>query len=79
MVSGCICNIYIHKVILKNIDRVCILTIVIYYNLFNFNCCLHTELYVLLYENIGQILPNKLHGSMHYKIGGTCVYNGHVF
>ena len=34
---------------------------------------------VLLYENIDQILPNKLHGSMHYKIGVTCVYNGHVF
>ena len=29
-------------------------------------------------ENIGQILPNILHGSMHYKIGVTCVYNGHV-
>ena len=24
-------------------------------------------------ENIGQILPNILHGSMHYKIGVTCV------
>jgi len=33
----------------------------------------------LLYENIDQILTNKLHGPMHYKIGVTCVYNGHVF
>jgi len=32
-----------------------------------------------LYENIDQILPNISHGPMHYKIGGTCVYNGHVF
>ena len=35
--------------------------------------------YFVLYENIDQILPNKLHGPMHYKIGITCVYNGHVF
>ena len=33
----------------------------------------------LLYENIDQILPNKLHGPMNYKIDVTCVYNGHVF
>jgi len=33
----------------------------------------------VLYETIDQILPNKLHGPMHYKIGVTCVYNGHVF
>ena len=33
-------------------------------------------LYQLLYDNIDQILPNKLHGPMHYKIGVTCVYNG---
>jgi len=31
---------------------------------------------MLLYENIDQILPNKLHGPMHYKIGVTCVNNG---
>ena len=36
-------------------------------------------LYNVLYENIDQILPNKLHGPMHYKIGVTCVYNGHMF
>ena len=30
----------------------------------------------ILYENIDQILTNKLHGPMHYKIGVTCVYNG---
>ena len=24
-------------------------------------------------------LRNKLHGSMHYKIGVTSVFNGHVF
>ena len=34
---------------------------------------------VVLYENIDQILPNKLHGPMHYKIGVICVYIGHVF
>ena len=35
----------------------------------------------ILNENIDQIfpqLPNKLHGPMHYKVGVTCVYNGHV-
>ena len=35
--------------------------------------------HLLLYENIDRIPPNKLHGPMHYKIGVTCVYNGHVF
>ena len=25
------------------------------------------------------LLPNKLHGPMYYKIGVTCVLNGHVF
>jgi len=30
-------------------------------------------------ENIDQIRQNKLHGPMHYKIGVTCEYNGHVF
>jgi len=33
----------------------------------------------ILYENIDQILPNKSHEPMHYKIGVTCLYNGHVF
>jgi len=32
-----------------------------------------------LYTNIDQTLPIKLNGLMHYKIGDTCVYNGHVF
>jgi len=32
-----------------------------------------------LYENIDRTLLNKLHGPMRYKIGVTCVYNGHVF
>ena len=32
----------------------------------------------LLYENIDLKLSNKSHGQMHYKIGVTCVYNGHV-
>ena len=36
-------------------------------------------MYVLLYENIVQILPIKLHGPMHYKIGDTFVYSGEVF
>ena len=35
--------------------------------------------YVILYENIDLTLLNKLHGLMRYKIGGTCVYNGHAF
>ena len=34
---------------------------------------------LVLYENIYQIFQNKLHGPMHYKIGVTCVNNGHVF
>jgi len=33
----------------------------------------------LLYENIDQLLPNKFHGPMYYKVGVTCVCNGHVF
>jgi len=33
----------------------------------------------ILYANINQILSNKLQGSMHCKIGVTCVYNEHVF
>ena len=33
----------------------------------------------VLYENIDQILLNKSHGPMHYKIGVTCIYHGHVF
>ena len=36
-------------------------------------------LYIVLHEDIDQILPNKLHVEMHNKIGVTCVYNGHVF
>ena len=28
----------------------------------------------ILYENVDQILLNKLHGPMHYKIGVTYVY-----
>jgi len=34
---------------------------------------------MLLYTNIDLKLWNKSHGPMHYKIGVTCVYNGHVF
>jgi len=34
---------------------------------------------LVLYENIDQILSNKLHGPMHYKIDVTCEYNGHMF
>ena len=29
--------------------------------------------------NSDHILPIKLYGPMHFKIGVTCVYNGHVF
>ena len=36
----------------------------------------------LYYKNCMRTLTryarNKLHGPMHYKIGGTCVYSGHV-
>ena len=28
--------------------------------------------------NINLKVWNKLHGPMHYKIGVTCVFNGHV-
>jgi len=35
--------------------------------------------FLVLYENINQILPIKLHGPMHYKIGVIFIYNGHVF
>ena len=34
--------------------------------------------WLLLYENIDQILPNKLHGPIRSKIGVTCVYNGYA-
>ena len=34
---------------------------------------------LLFYEKVGHILPEKIHWPMHYKIGVTCVYNGHVF
>jgi len=34
---------------------------------------------LVLYENIDQTIPKKLPGTMHYKIGVTGVYNGHVF
>ena len=30
-------------------------------------------------DNINQYLQNKLHGPMHYKIGDTGVFNGHVY
>ena len=34
--------------------------------------------YIVLYENIDQILTNKLHGPMHYTIGVTCIQWTHV-
>ena len=34
---------------------------------------------LLLYENIDHTLQIKLHGPLHYKIGDTGIYNGHVF
>jgi len=42
----------------------------------SYTCLANIELF---YENIDQILPNRLHRPMHYTIGVTCVYNGHVF
>ena len=43
------------------------------YVIFRYIKC-RTAVFVL-YENIDQILLNKLHVPMHYKIGVTCVYN----
>jgi len=40
---------------------------------------LPSVLILVLYENIDQILPNKIQEPMHYKISVTCEYNGHVF
>ena len=37
------------------------------------------RMYVVLHMNIDQTLSNKSHGPMHYKIGVTCVFNGHMF
>jgi len=34
-------------------------------------------IYLLLYENIDQILLNKLHGPMHYTIGVICLFSGY--
>jgi len=34
--------------------------------------------YLILYTDIDLNLQNKLHGPMHYNIGVTCVFNGHV-
>ena len=33
---------------------------------------------IILQENIDQTLLNKLYRPMHYKVGVTCVYKGHV-
>ena len=41
--------------------------------------CIRWLVRTVLYENIDQILPNELHGQMHYHIGVTCVSNGHMF
>ena len=42
--------------------------------------CVTTLYYgYLLYTNIDLKLRNKLHRTMHYKLGVTCVYNDHVF
>ena len=35
-------------------------------------------IFVILYTNIDLKLRTKSHGPMHYKVGVTCVYNGHV-
>ena len=32
----------------------------------------------VLYENIDQVLPNKLHGPMHNEIRVAWVYTGHM-
>jgi len=34
---------------------------------------------IILYTNIDQTLPNKLHGQTHCKIWDTCEYIGHGF
>jgi len=33
---------------------------------------------LFLYTNIDHLLQHKSHRPMHYKIGDTCVYNGHL-
>jgi len=43
--------------------------------------CLH-RICVAVFTSVSGIdlkLRNKSHGPMHYIIGVTCVYNGHVF
>ena len=39
----------------------------------NVRCCVSS----VMYTNIDLKLRNKTHGPKHYKIGVTCVYNGH--
>ena len=60
-------HIYYHKDILQ--QCVCKQPMKVVYRV-----CLN-----VLYENINQIFPNKLHGPIHYVICVTYVYNGHVF
>jgi len=38
---------------------------------------IHTFTINILQSNIDLNLQNKLHGPMNYKIGVTCVFNGH--
>ena len=38
-------------------------------------CCVLLPL--IFFRYIEQKLENKSHGRIHYKIGVTCVYNGH--
>jgi len=40
-----------------------------------------SHVFILYYyiRKLTKILPNKLHGPTHCKLGGTCVYNGHLF
>ena len=42
-------------------------------------CISSNFVWQVLYETIDQILPDKLHGPMQYKISVTYVYNEHVF
>ena len=47
-------------------------------SLFNI-CFICIIMSFVLYTNIDLKLRNKSHGPMHYTIGVTCVYYGHVF
>jgi len=68
-------------VVTSSLDQVKVIVLLFAFLLCKFCCvvCCLYDLCKVLYENIDQTLLKKLHGSMHYKIGVTCVYNEYVF